>query len=80
MEAQIAGVSVSDAEFLKLLQRCRRGDGEAFRLLLDLFEPEMSRMSAAMNMEREDALQTLRAELIGIVRSEDYADGMEEGG
>lgn len=67
MEAEIAGTSVSDAEFPGLLRRSRAGDSEALRRVVELLEPDIEQLSRQMRMDRSDAAQTLRTELIGWV-------------
>lgn len=67
METQIAGASAPDAEFLNLLKRSRAGDRGALMRVVELLEPDIAELSRSMRMERSDAMQTLRTELIGLV-------------
>ncbi|WP_235945990.1 helix-turn-helix domain-containing protein [Saccharibacillus alkalitolerans] len=55
---------------MSLLERSRSGDSEALRKVVELLEPDIERLSRRMRMEREDAKQTLRTELIGLVLGE----------
>jgi len=67
METKIIGASASDLEFPLLLRRSRAGDSEALRQLIELLEPDIEELSRQMRMDRSDAAQTLRTELIGWV-------------
>lgn len=67
METKIVGASAPDLEFPVLLSRSRRGDSEALRQVIELLEPDIKDLSRQMRMDRSDAAQTLRAELIGLV-------------
>lgn len=67
MEAEIVGSSSADAEFELLLKRSREGDREALRRIVELLEPDIEELSRQMRMDRRDAAQTLRTELIGWV-------------
>lgn len=67
METQIARPSapdVGDDEFVTLLERSRAGDSESLLHILELLEPDIEKLSRFMGMDRRDAAQTLRAELI----------------
>ncbi|OWA34093.1 hypothetical protein B9G55_17345 [Saccharibacillus sp. O16] len=67
METQIAGSSapdIDDNEFIRLLGRSRAGDAGSLLHILELLEPDIQRLSRFMGMDRQDAAQTLRTELI----------------
>ncbi|MEJ8307037.1 hypothetical protein [Saccharibacillus sacchari] len=70
METKIVGTSAADAEFPSLLKRSRAGDSEALRQVVELLEPDIKELSRQMRMDRSDAEQTLRAEVIGWVLGE----------
>lgn len=70
METKIIGTSAADAEFPSLLKRSRAGDPEALRQVVELLEPDIKELSRQMRMDRSDAEQTLRAEVIGWVLGE----------
>lgn len=67
METKITGASAPDVEFPLLLRRSRAGDSEALRQVVELLEPDIEELSRQMRMDRSDAAQTLRAEVIGWV-------------
>jgi len=67
METKIIGASAPDLEFPLLLRRSRAGDSEALRQVIELLEPDIKELSRQMRMNRSDAAQTLRTELIGWV-------------
>lgn len=67
METKIVGASAPDLEFALLLRRSREGDSEALRQVVELLEPDIKELSRQMRMDRSDAEQTLRAEVIGWV-------------
>lgn len=67
METQVARTSaphIGDDEFMTLLERSRTGDSESLLHILNLLEPDIERLSRFMGMDRRDAAQTLRTELI----------------
>ncbi len=49
---------------MTLLERSRTGDSESLLHILNLLEPDIERLSRFMGMDRRDAAQTLRTELI----------------
>lgn len=67
METQIVGASAEDAEFVTLLERSRAGDSNALLRIIEMLEPDMKNLSRGMRMEQNDAMQTLRTELIELV-------------
>lgn len=72
METQIARPSapdIGDDEFVTLLERSRAGDSESLLYILELLEPDIDKLSRFMGMDRRDAAQALRTELIERVMS-----------
>ncbi|GGN97864.1 helix-turn-helix domain-containing protein [Saccharibacillus kuerlensis] len=67
METEIARASASESEFVSLLERSRAGDAEALQSLVELLDPDIERLSRKMMMEKSDAKQTLKTELIAMV-------------
>lgn len=70
METQIARPSAPDIgedEFVILLERSRAGDSESLLHILELLEPDIQKLSRFMGMDRRDAAQALRTELIARV-------------
>ncbi|WP_322906258.1 hypothetical protein [Paenibacillus campi] len=71
METQKYPIPLPDIQFVMLLEQARRPDGQQAMLkLLDYYEPEMRQLSRYMPMSQEDAMQSLRLELIELLHSE----------
>jgi hypothetical protein len=71
METQKHPIPLPDLQFVKLLEQTRRPDGQQAMLeLLDYYEPEMLQLIRYIPMSREDALQSLRLELIELLKTE----------
>lgn len=71
MEAQKLAIPLSDEQFMTLLQQARQPDGQQAMLkLLDYYEPEMRQLSRYMHMAPEDAMQSLRLELIELLKEQ----------
>ncbi|WP_145953878.1 hypothetical protein [Paenibacillus bovis] len=65
METQKLTTPLPDEQFVILLEQARGPRGQQAMLeLLSYYEPEMRQLSRYMPMEREDAMQALRLELI----------------
>ena len=71
METQKYPIPLPDQQFVTLLEQARRPDGQQAMLeLLDYYEPEMHQLSRYLPMSREDAMQSLRLELIELLKTE----------
>ena len=69
MEAKKPGTPLPDEQFVTLLELARGPNGQSSMLeLLAYYEPEMRQLSRYMPMEREDAMQALRLELIELLQ------------
>ncbi|WP_179218639.1 helix-turn-helix domain-containing protein [Saccharibacillus sp. O23] len=49
---------------MTLLERSRAGDSQSLLHILELLEPDIEKLSRFMDMDRRDAAQALRTELI----------------
>lgn len=68
MEAQKLAVSLSEDQFISLLHRVQQhSDQTAMLELLHYYEEDMKHLSKYLRMPYEDAMQTLRTELLELV-------------
>ncbi|MCQ4086446.1 helix-turn-helix domain-containing protein [Saccharibacillus sp. JS10] len=67
METEISATSTPNDEFVNLIQRSRGGDHQALSKVVELLEPDIQLLSRTMRMERSDAAQTLRMQLIELI-------------
>lgn len=73
MEKERAGdAAQSYTSLLKLFEDGKRGDWDAIKTLLKLFESDMEYQASFIKMPRDDVLQTLRAEFIEFIRKGDF--------
>lgn len=70
MEEKVPEISLSDTEFLILLQRVKHHDQEATLEIIEAFDGEIKCLAKYMRLNQEDAVQTLITELIAILQSE----------
>lgn len=54
--------------FIETLEKAQNGDKEAMQEILDVMDPEIKQLSKYVRLPREDAIQTLKTELINIVK------------
>lgn len=68
MEAQKLALSLSEDQFVNLLHMVQQhGDQAAMLELLHYYEEDMKHLSKYLRMPYEDAMQTLRTELLELV-------------
>lgn len=68
MEAQKLALPLSEDQFVNLLQLVQQQQDQAAMLaLLDYYEEDMKYLSKYLRMPYEDAMQTLRTELLELV-------------
>lgn len=68
MEAQKLAVSLSEDQFVNLLHMVQQHSDQAAMLeLLHYYEEDMKHLSKYLRMPYEDAMQTLRTELLELV-------------
>lgn len=68
METQIPSPIMSEAEFAEWLRRVRQHDKDALLRIIRYFEPDIQYMCRFMHMPKEDAEQSLRLELIDLLK------------
>ncbi|ASR46150.1 hypothetical protein B4V02_05315 [Paenibacillus kribbensis] len=68
MEKENAQGTISDAEFIQLLNLARSGDQEAMFRILQLFEEDIQKTSRYIRMSREDAVQSIMTDFIEELR------------
>ncbi|MDG0873934.1 hypothetical protein L5D93_16425 [Paenibacillus thiaminolyticus] len=68
METQIPSPVMSEAEFAERLKQARQHDKDALLHLIHYFEPDIQYMCRFMLMPKEDAEQSLRLELIDLLK------------
>lgn len=68
METQIPSPVMSEAEFAESLKQARQHDKDALLRLIRYFEPDIQYMCRFMLMPKEDAEQSLRLELIDLLK------------
>ncbi|SDM41897.1 hypothetical protein SAMN05428961_11713 [Paenibacillus sp. OK060] len=67
MEKKIVKIDISETDFVKLVQRSKEGDHEAFLQIVDLFEEEMIELAKYIKMPKEDVLQSLKLGLLELI-------------
>lgn len=68
MEAQKLALPLSEDQFVNLLQLVQQQQDQAAMLaLLDYYEEDIKHLSKYLRMPYEDAMQTLRTELLELV-------------
>ncbi|EFV74089.1 helix-turn-helix domain-containing protein [Cytobacillus sp. FSL W8-0315] len=55
--------------FNRLLKQARQGDKSAMESIIFLFDDEIQHLSSFLRIPREEAVQSLRTELIGLVKN-----------
>ncbi len=71
METQKHSIPLPDPQFVDLVEQARQPNGQQAMLeLISYYEPEMRKLSRYMPMPQEDAMQSLRLELIELVQAE----------
>lgn len=68
MEKKNDTTVISDEEFLNFIKLAKENnDKEAMLKLLEYFEEEIIRLSKFIPMEKEDAIQTMKVELLNLL-------------
>ncbi|MEF3355811.1 MULTISPECIES: helix-turn-helix domain-containing protein [unclassified Paenibacillus] len=53
----------------QLLVKARSGEDKAILKILEIYHPEMEKLSKTIRMPKEDAMQSLRLELIEFIKN-----------
>lgn len=70
METERDGNNKMPSEaFAKTLKKAQNGDKEAMQKILDAMEPDIRQLSKFIRLPKEDAVQSLKVELIAIVKN-----------
>ncbi|MGD8192180.1 helix-turn-helix domain-containing protein [Brevibacillus ginsengisoli] len=59
---------IPEQEFCTLVHDAQRGNNQAIETLLELFEPNMEKLSWFIRMPREDSKQYMRLELLQMIQ------------
>lgn len=69
MEKERAGNDkILSESFKKTLLSAQSGDKEAMQKIIDIMEPDIKHLSKFIRLPKEDAIQSLKVELIAIVK------------
>lgn len=68
MEKEDTQVFIPEDEFLNLLIKVREGDGKALTVAMALFEEDMWSYVEHIKMPKDDVMQTLRLELLVMLK------------
>ncbi|MEJ8547350.1 helix-turn-helix domain-containing protein [Brevibacillus borstelensis] len=60
---------ITEPDFCKLVRDAQKGSDRAIQTLLELFEPDIERLSWFIRMPREDSKQYMRMELYSMIRN-----------
>lgn len=70
MEKENSLETISDSEFLALLSLAKQHDSDAILKLLHYFEEEMIKLSQFIRIPKEDAIQSMKLEMIDLFVSD----------
>lgn len=60
---------ISDDELLKLIIEVQNNDKHAMQRIIQLFEKDMIELSRYIRMPQEDALQSMKTELMDLIKN-----------
>ncbi|HUC93098.1 MAG TPA: helix-turn-helix domain-containing protein [Paenibacillus sp.] len=60
---------ISDDELLKLIIAVQNNDKHAMQRIIQLFEKDMIELSRFIRMPQEDALQSMKTELMDLIKN-----------
>ncbi|MEK5060770.1 hypothetical protein ACFSVM_14910 [Paenibacillus shunpengii] len=69
MEKKIDPEHIPENEFLRLVAGVKQGDEESMARIIEMFEEDMRLLSRYIPMPKEDALQSMKLELIELIRN-----------
>ena len=71
MEKERAGINTpKPGEFTETVRKAQNGDKESMDEILNLFNNEIEYLSKYIMMPKEDAIQSLKTELISIIQEQ----------
>ncbi|MCM3129259.1 hypothetical protein ACFQ3J_19240 [Paenibacillus provencensis] len=69
MEKKIDPEHIPENEFLRLVAGVKQGDEDSMTRIIEMFEEDMRILSRYIPMPKEDALQSMKLELIELIRN-----------
>ncbi|SYX86693.1 protein of unknown function [Paenibacillus alvei] len=72
MEKKVPQISLSEDEFIELLLLARQNNKEATLRLIQHFEDDILYLSKFINMPSEDAVQSIKLELLQLIKHGSY--------
>ncbi|BFH18391.1 hypothetical protein M5X00_00665 [Paenibacillus alvei] len=72
MEEKMSQVSLSEDEFVGLLSLARQNNKEAIMKLFYYFEKDIIYLSKFIKMPNEDAIQSIKLELLQLIKYDSY--------
>ncbi|SFS70592.1 hypothetical protein [Paenibacillus sp. 453mf] len=69
MEKKIDPEHIPENEFLRLVAGVKQGDEGSMTRIIEMFEEDMRILSRYIPMPKEDALQSMKLELIELIRN-----------
>ncbi|WP_036634977.1 helix-turn-helix domain-containing protein [Paenibacillus massiliensis] len=70
MEEKNAEAIVSEAHFEQLIQAARQHDSEAMLAVIELFQPDIQRLSCYIHLPREDAASEIIVEFLEFLQTD----------
>ncbi|GAK40236.1 hypothetical protein PUW24_09355 [Paenibacillus urinalis] len=77
MEKKIDPEHIPENEFLKLVAGVKHGDEDSMTRIIEMFEEDMRILSRYIPMPKEDALQSMKLELIELIKNSTLYDEEE---
>lgn len=72
MEKKVPQISLSEDEFIEFLLLARQNNKEATLRLIQHFEDDILYLSKFINMPSEDAIQSIKLELLKLIKHGSY--------
>ncbi|WP_429847369.1 helix-turn-helix domain-containing protein [Brevibacillus panacihumi] len=66
-------VTQKNPPFSTLLLNARSGDGASIIKIVEIFEPDIYNLARFIQLPQEDVIQTLKAELIQLIKQSDIS-------
>lgn len=70
MEEKNAEAIVSEAHFEQLIQAAKQHDSEAMLAVIELFQPDIQRLSRYIHLPREDAASEIIVEFLEFLQTD----------
>ncbi|MCM3784678.1 hypothetical protein M3231_17070 [Neobacillus mesonae] len=78
MEKKIDSDHIAENEFLNLVAGVKKGDEASMKRVIEMFEEDMKILSKYIPMPKEDALQSMKLELIALIKNSSLTEEEEE--